>query len=182
MATALTGLALNIRVQLNALATKTTDLSAPNDNLIVDQLLTSTFGDGEDENDQVWSDRVTLAGGASSSLDLNALTNAFGDTANFSAVKVVLIINRSVDVVADAPPAVLEIGKGASTPFVGWFSDASDAEKLAAAASCSGNGDIMLHTNLSTGWSTTGANILKILNLEAVDDAVFDIVIVGVNA
>ena len=182
MATALTGLALSIRVQLTALASKTADLSNPQDNLTVDQLLESTFGDGSGENDQVWSDRVTLAGGADESLDLEALTNSFGDTANFDAVKTVLIINRSVDVVADAPPPTLKIGLGAATPFLGWFADVSDAELLLANPDVSGNGGISLHTNLGVGWPTTGANVFKILNLDAVDDAIFDIVIVGVNA
>lgn len=182
MASLLTGLALTIRVQLNALASKTTDLSAPSDNLMIDQTLAAAFGSTAGLVDQVWSDKITLAGGAASSLDLNALVNAFGDTANFTKVKAVLIINRSVDVVAEAPPCTLKIGLGAATPFLGWFVDVSDAEYLLADPALTGNGNIMLHTNLSAGWPTTGANVLKVLNNEAVDDAIFDIVIVGTNA
>jgi len=187
MASLLTGLALNIRLQLTAIASKTTDLSSPSDSLSIDQTLAAAFGATAGLVDQVWADRITLAGGASTELDLQALTNAFGDTANFSLVKAVLIINRSVDIVADAPPPTIEIGNASGTIFLGWFKNSSDIESLAANPDLSGDGNIMLHTNLSAGWSTNigGAGLtrkLKILNAEAVDDAIFDVVIVGVNA
>ena len=171
MATNLSSLTLAARVQLNALGTVANALSNPNDNLTIDEVLSAAFS----LVNQYHSGRyaLTASGGItpSVSLDLAALLNPLGLACNLATVKAVLIVNRSTA----GTPAVIEVGKGAATPFVGWFSDASDAEKIEALG-------VSFHTALTAGWGTTGANILKIANLDAADAATFDIVIVGVSA
>jgi len=175
MATNLSSLTLAARVQLNALGTVANALSNPNDNLTIDEVLSAAFGATAGLVNQYHSGRyaLTASGGItpSVSLDLAALLNPLGLACNLATVKAVLIVNRSTA----GTPAVIEVGKGAATPFVGWFSDASDAEKIEALG-------VSFHTALTAGWGTTGANILKIANLDAADAATFDIVIVGVSA
>ena len=175
MATNLSGLTLAGGLQLTAMSTFAASLSNPNDNLNIYEALSAAFGATAGLVNQIHHGRyaLTKSGGGtpSVSLDLADLLNPLGLACNLATVKLVLIVNRSTA----GTPAVIEVGKGAATPFVGWFSDASDAEKIEALG-------VSFHTALTAGWSTTGANILKVANLDADDAATFDIVIMGVSA
>jgi hypothetical protein len=175
MATNLSGLTLAGGLQLTAMSTFAASLSNPNDNLNIYEALSAAFGATAGLVNQIHHGRyaLTKSGGItpSVSLDLADLLNPLGLACNLATVKLVLIVNRSTA----GTPAVIEVGKGAATPFVGWFSDASDAEKIEALG-------VSFHTALTAGWSTTGANILKVANLDADDAATFDIVIMGVSA
>lgn len=175
MATNLSSLTLAGGLQLTAMSTFAASLSNPNDNLNIYEALSAAFGATAGLVNQIHHGRyaLTKSGGGtpSVSLDLADLLNPLGLACNLATVKLVLIVNRSTA----GTPAVIEVGKGAATPFVGWFSDASDAEKIEALG-------VSFHTALTAGWSTTGANILKVANLDADDAATFDIVIMGVSA
>jgi hypothetical protein len=176
MATNLSGLTLaGSRVQLNALATVAASLSNPNDNLNIDEVLSAAFGATAGLVNQIHHGRyaLTASGGGtpSVSLDLAALLNPLGLACNLATVKLVFIVNRSTA----GTPASLRYGNGAATPFQGWLGAAANTEDIEA-------GGVLLRTALTAGWSTSGANILKVANLDAVDAATFDIVIVGVSA
>jgi len=173
MSTDLTDLVSVLGIQLNATASKESELSVVSDPLTINEELTATFGATEGLVNQIVYGQYTLAKvgtGDSKNFDLTDLENAFGVTVNFSAVKVVLIINRSD---AETNP-VLEIGNGAQ-PFKAWHKVATETDLL-------GQGDISLHTELDTGWSTSGAKDLLITNTDTENEAVFDIVLIGVSA
>ena len=175
MATTLDSLTLAARVQLSCLGQKTNALSSPNDNLNIDEVLSAAFGATAGLVNQYHSGRyaLTASGGItpSVSLDLTALLNPLGLACNLATVKAVLVVNRSTA----GTPASIRLGNGAATPFQGWFGAAANTEDIEA-------GGVLLRTALTAGWSTAGANILKIANLDAADAATFDIVIVGVSA
>ena len=121
MATNLSNLVTALRVQLNILATRDSDLSTPIDTLAIDELQNLTFGDGEDENDQYWHDQITLTASQVQDLDLTSLTNAFG-TVGFGVIKGILIILQT------EYGEGIEVGGDAVDPFQGWFGNAADTE------------------------------------------------------
>jgi hypothetical protein len=182
MATDLTNLDVTLTVVLNTIAQKSLDLSVPEDELTINESLTSVFGDGMGENDQIWHDQRTLAPLTGENLDLTELINAFGGTANFVTVHMIYI--QSILAATGSDRSDLQIGPGSSTdspvePFLGWFSDDQSSEIL-------GPGDISLHTDWYDGWPTdTGGSgvsgILRLENMGGSDDVVYNIVIIGVN-
>ena len=171
MTTDLTGLALALGIQLNAAATKENDLSTVTDSLGISENLATAFGAAAGLADQIVYGQYDLAkvgAGDDVTLDLEALTNAFGVAVNFASIKLVLIINRSLT------GAILEIGNGAE-PFKAWHKVATEIDTL-------GQDDVSLHTKLDAGWATAGAKDLMIVNIDAAEAAVFDIVLIGVSA
>ena len=168
MATNLSDLTLALRTQLSVISTLSNNLSAPVDNMTIDDSDSITFGYDASECDQVYYDTITLAGGAVEDLDLQDLTNGFGLLAAFGTVKMILIINRSTE--GDG----LEVGGDAVDPFIGWFGDAADTEIIAPLGKS-------LHTEFIDGWWTDLGAILQLTNLDAVTDCKFDIVIVGTD-
>lgn len=87
-------------------------------------------GVGHSDVDVVWSDRRSLAAGASEMLDLaGVLTNSFGSTVTFSKIAAVLIVNRST-----ATTAVLHVGPDATNGNLALWVDASDKSVIGPAA------------------------------------------------
>lgn len=71
------------------------DHSIPTGRLGVNIARTYTSGTGENQANQWWADRRTVAG-ASENLDVvGGLTDMFGSTISFTAIKELLILNRS---------------------------------------------------------------------------------------
>jgi len=179
MATDITGLSFEVNLDLSAIVQKAIDLATPNVPLkIAEKVLALTFGTGVSKANQVWWDRRTLAKTASEELDLaGGQTNAFGGTVTFANVKAILVFNRSDKALGahTATDAVISVGGAAANEFQGPFEAATDAIRVPA-------GGMMLITNPSAaGWTVTAtdADLLKILNKDADDEALYDIVLVG---
>lgn len=173
MATDLTDLKGSVNVSLRLTATKAGDLSSPNDPLSKAINTAFTFGTGEDQINQLWSDSRSLAGAASESLDLSGvLTNAFGVTCQFSKVKAILIHN-----ISDDAAAILEVGGAAAAQVPLFFKHTSDIILV-------NQGAYFLACDPVTGYTVTGttADILKMLNASADKTLTYEIVIAGLSA
>ncbi|QDV34027.1 hypothetical protein [Tautonia plasticadhaerens] len=100
---------------------------------------------------KLWTRVISLASSTPETLDLTALTGGKGDT-SFSAVKLVDVRNNEA---ADSGE-VLAVGGAASTPFLGFLGAADDTLKVDPGCART------LYTRASAGWSTAGANNLKL--------------------
>jgi len=184
MATDLTALDLAIALSLAGSTQKGLDLSTPQDTLNLSKSLALAFGTGAGKADQVFHDRRILAGSGSEDLDLaGVLTNAYGGAVTFAKVKAIIVLNRSDEtlttpVAHTATDAEVAVGGAAANEFQGPFQAAGDAIGIPA------GGIFVIACNDANGWAVTAGtgDLLKIENLDAVDEACFDIVVIGESA
>lgn len=178
MATTFSNLVASILVRVRSTATKTIDFGTPESIVNLTPGVSFTFGAGAGNANMVWSDRRALAKATADNLDLyGSLTDAFGITINFSAVKAIVIHNRSDE--ADTPTdATLTIGNG-SNPFVGPFGGTGTHTVTLPAG-----GILVLACDTADGWAvaTGTGDILKVNNDDADDAAEYDIWIIGESA
>lgn len=88
---------------------------------VIRQSYNYTNGGGAGQNNLVWSDRRTVAGGLTDVIDLNGggLTDAFGNAVNFVNVTGIVINNR-----ATAALSILNFGPAVALPFLWTFTAA----------------------------------------------------------
>lgn len=88
-----------IRPQIEATLTKDVDLSSAGASVKFSPGTRLSFANGTGANkaNMAYADTGTVAASGSASFDLTALTNAFGDSIDFSKIKAVLIENTSAD-------------------------------------------------------------------------------------
>ncbi len=182
MATDLTAGSLKMALAITGQATKGLDLSSVNGPINIAQSMTLAFGTGANAFNQVWHDRRVLAGAATetTAIDLAAtLTNCFGTTVTFANVKLLVVVNRSNEIITGVhdtiTDAAISVGDTAANEFLGPFHAAGDGLIIPAGAFlCVGN-------PTAAGWSVTAAtgDILLISNEDATDQAVYDILIAG---
>lgn len=80
--------------------TKALDLSTPSESISINQSQTFTDGTGSNQIGEIWHDTRTITG--SENLDLfGTLTNAFGETVSFAAVKILFIHNKATTTAFD---------------------------------------------------------------------------------
>jgi hypothetical protein len=139
------------------------------------EILTLAYGSSTGQENEVFSSRRTLAGGANETLDLaGVLTNDYGQTITFAKIKAIMIANRS-DRKSSPTDASMTIGN-ATAPFIGPFDDGTATVTLEA-------GDVFFCTCRGAGWTVTGttADGLKIVNNDGTDGLEYDIVIIGTS-
>jgi hypothetical protein len=105
----------NIATSLSFTETKALDLSTASESFILS--LGTTFSDGTGINacNKKWHDQRTISSGVGESLDLSgSLTNIYGDSVNFTAIKVIIIQN-----LAAAAGSILQV---TSNPTNTWAS------------------------------------------------------------
>ena len=186
MATHLTNLSARVTIALSAVAQKAIDLSTPEAKVSLKQVFDIAFGVGADKADLIWWDRRPVAKDTTDDLDLaGSLTDGFGETLSFATIKVILVINRSDEAMAGAgvagedhpaTDAKIQVGGAASAEFQGPFAAADDAIIVPA------GGVFVIHSpTIDGGWTVnaTTHDILGITNLDADDEALYDIVLVG---
>ncbi len=151
--------------------TKTADLEAPASPINIQINSNLTSGTGANQADQQYSDSITLAASGSTEIDLyGSLTNQFGDTINFSKVRM-MIFESDAD-----NTAVLEIGGSASNAFESWTN-------VGGKITLRPGGVFYLSATDATGFVVTStADKLKITNLSASVSASFNVIIIGVQA
>jgi len=181
MATHLTNLSARVTIALSATAQKAIDLATPEAQMSAKRVLDLAFGAGAGQADLVWWDRRTVAKDTTDDLDLaGALVDAFGETLTFANVKAIVLINRSDEAIGDheATDAEVQVGGAASAEFQGPFAAADDAIRVPA------GGAFAIISADADGWAVTATthDILGITNLDADDEAVYDVVIVGESA
>jgi hypothetical protein len=128
------------------------------------------LGAGADACNRIYAALLTIAGGASTTLDLEALTDVFGDALDFARVKAIRIwllsaTDDAPDGTADAGTACsgVTVGNAASNQFAGSGYPISDA---ATGTFTLANGDQFARaTGSAGGWvvDATHKN-LKVLN------------------
>jgi len=188
MATHLTNLSARLTVALSAAAQKAIDLATPEAKLSMKRVIDLAFGAGAGKADLIWWDRRLVVKDSADDLDLAAvLVDAFNQVLTFANVKVILVINRSDEAMVGegvgggdhpATDAALKVGGAASAEFQGPFTATGDAITVPA------GGAFAIIRADADGWvvTPTSADILGITNLDADDEALYDIVIVGESA
>lgn len=164
-------MSLNTEVLLRVRATQQSDIDLAT--RVVRHALefetTLADGAGAGKANKIWSDRRTLAGGANETLDLSALTDAFGGALAFTGIKLMKII------AGDANGDDLAIGGGMSEQFIAWVGDATDIVNVPP-------GMPFVIMNTSAAGFAVGNNAsdkLKIENLGSVE-ATYEIILVGI--
>jgi hypothetical protein len=181
MATDLTGLTLTAAVSLSGAIQKALDLTTPQDSISVSKALAFAFGSGAAKADQIFHDRRTLAAGASEELDLaGPLVNPLGGTITFEKVKVIIVFNRSDEALGahTATDAEVAVGGAAADEFLGPFQAAGDAIGIPA------GGFFAVGCKNADGWAvvvdyTGNTDKLKVENLDGVDEALYDVILIG---
>jgi len=168
MATDLTYFDARIYLDVTAKSQKSLDLSIPEDNIALRPSLAYTFGGDEDvagEADQVYHDQFTIAASGNVAINLSTCINPFSTASAFAYVKAVIIQNAS---------ALAGVSVGGGT-WIAWFADASDKEIIKAG-----------FTKMLAGPTHIAAvgsgETLTITNLDGVNAATINVVIIGVVA
>jgi len=186
--THLTGLSARLVVALSATAQRAIDLATPNAKIGLERVIDFAFGAGAEKADLLWWDRRPIAKGADDDLKLTGvLVDGFGETLSFGLVKAILVVNRSDEATAGAgvggadhpaTDAKIRIGGAASAEFQGPFAAAGDAIVVPAGGAftifCRGLGDWMVTPTL--------VDVLGVTDLDADDEALYDIVLLGESA
>ena len=181
MATPLSNLITALSLDLQCHSVKSSDLQDPISDLLSRKKMLTEFGTGVNQANVMWSDRRLLAAGADDSLDLglDALTNCFGDSVEFSKVKAIIILNRTDEVWSThtATTAIITVGGALTTPFQGPFDDTSDKISIV-------TGAMFVITNPSSaGWAVSYPSLnryLLVSNDSGLNEAMYDIVLIGV--
>lgn len=129
-----------------------------------------TNGNGANQASQAYAARRTIPASSNESLDLaGGLTNAFGTTLTFTAIKAIAIV------AAAANTNDVVVGGAASNGFNSWVGDATDTVKVKP------GGMLLIAAPNATGFAVTAgtADLLKIANSSSGSGVTYDIVIVG---
>lgn len=166
MATTFSG---TISVQLLGTMNKTLDIGTARLDVNYSKRYSISNGTGANQSNMVWTDTRTITASSSDDLDLyGGLTNAFGDTVNFTAIHGIYIF------AAAANTNNLLIG-GDGSAFVNWVSDASDKVVVKP------GGMIGMQDPSEGGYAVTSssADILQVANSAGGTSVDYDIIIIG---
>lgn len=125
------------------------------------------------QNDLVWSDRITLGAGATTTIDLNGggLTNVFGAAVNF--VEVTSIVIRNLETVAGT--RTLRFGPAPANTFLWTFGTPNDGVDIAP------KGAYGQYVDAGVA-SPAGNDSIQIVNTDGANAVVYDIQIIGRSA
>jgi len=156
MATDLTGLIGSVFVDASFKATKTEDLSIPQDALAWRETLSFTFGDAVVKVDQLWHDQRSINPAANDDIDLQTELNGFGLAIALDTARVVII--RPVG-------GALKVGAPVTFQWQAWFAAAGDIELV-------GEDGIVVHVAPGNEWQTIDAThkVLRLANQNVVED------------
>ena len=182
MATDLSGGSANIKVQIAVTAEKELDASTPRDKLAVTLTEAFTFGNGAGKFDQVYHDTNTIDADGTEGIDLAGdLSNAFGGSIGFDAIKALLVRNRSDELnpngVAHAITASqISFSTPAANGCVTWCGAAEQSIVLPAGASV-----LLIFPGAGYVVSADDGDLLE-LNEDSTAEACYEIVIIGENS
>lgn len=161
-----------LSLKLEATQTNPLDLVTGTAALKIAKAMALSSGAGVGQADRMWSDRRTLAASGTENLDLNGvLVDAFGATATFARIKLVLVTaatgnTNNVNFIRETTngvPLFLALGDGIPVHpgggFAWWSPDAVSVPVTAA------TGDLLTVTNSGSGTGVT-----------------YDVVIIGASA
>lgn len=159
-----------ISASLTGTATSTFDLSTPTATFTHSSSVAAfTNGTGTGNVNQYWSNNATIAASGTASLDLaGGLTDVYGDTITFTAIKGLIVTNESGN------GAEIEVG-GNANAFSSWLGATTDSIKI------SDGGFLAFGVGDATGYAVTAStgDILDINNNDGSLTAEYSIVIIG---
>lgn len=126
-------------------------------------------GTSSDQANMIWTDNRSVSASSSEDLDLyGGLTNAFGDTINFSAIKGIFIFADSANV------NNLIIG-GDSNALVNYVGNANDVINVKP------GGMFAVYDPSAGGYGVTNStgDVLQVANSSSGSSVVYDIIIIG---
>ncbi len=165
-------LSTKVQLMLEAILTSALDLGTPTDKLNYVKTLEFSNGVGLNQADQIFHDQRTLAASGNEELDLaGGLTDAFGNTLTFSAIKGMIL-----KAAAGNTNNVL-LGGAAVNAFVNWVSDATDEIVIKP------DGLFVLIDPTAGGYGVTAstADLLRIENSGAGTGVTYDLIIIGIS-
>jgi hypothetical protein len=163
-------LTAKLSIGLTGEITNALDLEAAVAALTKNLVISLTDGLGANQATNIFSDQRTLAASATENIDLNgALTNAFGQTVNFTKVKLLAIF------AAAANTNDVIVGNAATNGFISPFGAATHTVAVKP------GGCLLLAAPDANGYAVTAAtaDLLKILNSGAGTSITYDIVVIG---
>lgn len=166
MATTFSG---SIYIQLLGSMVKSLDIGTASLDINYSKKYRIANGTIENEANMIWSDTRTISASSSEDLDLyGGLTNAFGDTINFTAIKGILIVASASNT------NNLLIG-GDGSALVNYVGDASDTIVVKP------GGMFCVYDPSSGGYGVTNssADVLQIANSSSGTGVDYDIMIIG---
>lgn len=158
----------NIAVSIAAPLVNALDLGPAEAKNGLSATYTFTNGTGANQAGQVFADQRTTDD-TGEDLDLaGTLTNAFGETITFTAIKAIVIRASSSNTLN------VVVGAGGANSFVGWVGDASDTIVIRP------GGTFALIAPDATGYAVTAGtgDLLKVA-ASAAGNITYDVVIVG---
>ena len=161
-----------IKLVFNALGELGVGLSTITDPLDRDFTHLLSSGTGANQASNLYHAERTLTASATENLDLaGSLTNGFGVTLTFTAIKAVLIRAKSTNT------NNVQVGGAASNAWATWVADSSDI------VSVKPGGTLLIVAPDATGFAVTAAtgDILKVANSAGSTSVIYEIIILGVE-
>lgn len=142
------------------------EISQTQDRINCNLITSFPVGNGAGQVNMVWSDQRTIGAGLSDDINLNTgLTDAYGQAISFTAIKEVVVLNRS----ANAATVLTIADTGGNWPTSPWQ------------IPC-GPGDGFSQGERQNGITVTAttSDTFRITNTDGSNAATYDIVLVGV--
>lgn len=167
MATNLSNINGNLKLNIDITATQTNDLDNTVDAFSFAVTQAMAFGTGNSQNNQMVHKQYSLTGTGITNVQLDGLTNAMGHVCAFTKIKALIIKN------ATTTTSLLCVGDNSGT-FVGFGGLFTDAVYVR-------SGDIFVITNNIAGESLTAGQTLSIARISGATTCLVDIIIIGVE-
>lgn len=160
----------NIKLLLTSILSNTVGAAAAQ--AIVERSPSFSWASGvaADQADQVYSDTITIAASSDTTLDLTALTDAFGDALAFARIKAIIAIALA------ANTNDVLMGAAAADQFLGPLGSATDTIAIRP------GGILACVSPDATGWALGVTTDLMFANGGAGTGVTFDLVLIGASA
>ena len=160
-------LTAKMRIKMNSNYTSSETLQDVEQPIDMDRGITLTNGTGVNKGNRCFAETITIGDGLNDELDVQALTDGFGNALDFDIIRALYIYNTSAD-------ATLIIGGAAGTQLDIFGDQASD--KLHIPPGC----EFMMTWPTAAGLDVTTNKDLKYEHDgTGTSDLLFDIIIVG---
>lgn len=161
---------VNILLRIDAMLTKATDLSTPDDSLVINTTNNLSNGTATGNASQMWHDQRTLGASATEDLDFaGGLTNAFGVTLTFVKIKFVYVKAST------ANTNDVQVTRVATTGLPLFMAD-GDGIAL-------GPGEWFCYASPTTGKTVTATtdDTLTFTNSAGSTSVIYDVVVIGTD-
>ena len=156
----------NIQAAVNGLTNNPdTTLSDTTDRIAQNLIASFRFGTGPGEANMTWTGRRVIGPGADDDIILfGSLLDAYSKQIDFTAVKGVVALNRSLD-----PATILTIGNtGANWPPTPWQAPCGPSDPF-----------VLVERQVGVAVTQTTADTFRVTNTDGANQATYDLVLIG---